>query len=169
MCTVPLRNHNNIAEDPARRCYLLLLIRWTPTALWASTSGALVKRLPTDLEDDRVGEGTKGRRWAPAGLLASTHRILALGQGALDQLRSSAQQVVLPQQPGEREQQDNDTPSAAADDSSRAAWATGSWWLPWRSASAHHAHSATQVHPSSRAVTRRQGAVHRMLSLMHLA
>ena len=104
-----------------------------------------MKRLPTALEGTRAAEGTKGRSWASAGLLASTHRVLALGQGALDQLRSSVQQALVPQQQGEQEQQDGGTPSAAADDGSKAASAAGSWWLPWRMAPAHHALRAAQA------------------------
>ncbi len=127
---------------------LVMLFRWTPTALWASTSGAFARQLPAGDEDSQALNGTKGRSWAPAGLLAGSHRVLAFGQGALDQLRSSVQQASPPQQLGEQEQeqQGEGTPSVAADDASKAASATGSWWMPWRTAPAHHVPNAAQVH-----------------------
>lgn len=126
---------------------LMSLFRWSPTALWASTSGAFARRLPASLGDSRASEGTEGESGAPAGLLASFHRVLAIGQGALDQLRSSAQQALLPQQPREQEQV-RGTSSVAADDPCKAARTTASWWSPWTAAPARPAHTAPQVHLS---------------------
>ena len=123
----------------------MILFRWTPTALWASTSGAFARQLPAGDEDSQAASGTKGQSWAPAGLLASSHRVLAFGQGALDQLRSSVQQASPLRQLGEQEQQDEGTPSAAADGASKAASAAGSWWMPWRTAPAHNVPGAAQV------------------------
>ena len=68
-----------------------------------------------------------------------------MGQGALDQLRSSGQRASLPQRQGEQEQVQG-TSSVAADDAGRAAGTTTSWWSPWTTAPARHAHTAVQVH-----------------------
>ena len=126
-----------------------MLFRWTPTALWASTSGAFARQLPAGDEGSGGSNGTKARSWAPAGLLASSHRVLAFGQGALDQLRSSVQQAPPPQQLGEQLQQDEGTPSEAAHGANKAASAAGSWWMPWRPAPAYdNALGPAQVHLS---------------------
>lgn len=144
------RSLDDAASEERNQFPSMCLLRWTPVALWTSTSGALARLLPTGDLDRQTPESTKARSWMPASLLAGSRRVLNSSNEALQQLRSSSQSASQPEQHREDEQEGslvNDAENGAENDASNILRTAGLWrWLPWRTTAADQSLQAAQVH-----------------------
>ena len=144
MCWIAQASASTCANALYNASQRLLLHRWFPTALWASTSTALTRWLPA-AEPEAKAEPGKSWAWAPTGILAGTLRALTHSHGASQPLRSSAQEQSLSLEHKDDVHNGNFVPEAEGS-ARHAAEAPGAQrWLSWSAASANPASSSAQV------------------------